>query len=224
MVEPSGNGTNGTELLFVRHGQAQSFVDGIIGGRLGCSGLSALGRQQAEALRDRFAAAGERADVVLSSTLPRAVETADIVAVAFPGAPRRSMAELCELHPGEVDGTPYEDYRRGHEFDMLAEPDRPFSPGGESLAVFRDRVGRAFDRLVDEFDGRRVIVVCHGGVIVSVTRKLLGTSVTAPAPYHLVVENTALTEWRRHDDRWALARHNDAAHLDGLSVEADPSR
>ncbi len=77
-----------TRLVLVRHGEAQTHVDQVIGGHRGCTGLSELGRRQAAALRDRLASTGELASATAlwSSILPRAVETADIIAPAIGGA------------------------------------------------------------------------------------------------------------------------------------------
>ena len=63
-----------TRIVLVRHGEAQSHVEGVVGGRQGCSGLSDLGRRQAEALRDRLDRTGELGEVaaLYASTLPRA--------------------------------------------------------------------------------------------------------------------------------------------------------
>ncbi|MGH2686993.1 MAG: histidine phosphatase family protein, partial [Actinomycetota bacterium] len=43
----------------MRHGESQAQVDDLIAGHTTCRGLSALGRRQAEALRDRLAATSE---------------------------------------------------------------------------------------------------------------------------------------------------------------------
>ena len=64
-------------LFLVRHGHAYAGFQGIIGGPRGCAGLTDLGRRQAAALRDHLAVSGRvRADVLLSSIIPRAIESA----------------------------------------------------------------------------------------------------------------------------------------------------
>jgi probable phosphoglycerate mutase len=63
-------------LILVRHGHAHAGFHGVIGGPRGCTGLTDRGRWQAEALRDHQGASGRvRADVLLSSVIPRAIET-----------------------------------------------------------------------------------------------------------------------------------------------------
>lgn len=211
-----------TRLVLVRHGHAQSAVDQVIGGHKGCRGLSDLGRVQAAALRDRWLALGGiDADLLLTSTLPRAMETADIVAEAVRTPRREADADVCEMFPGACDGMPWAEYQANGWFDMAAEPDRPMSEGGESLSMFHRRVAAALERIVRDHAGETVVVVSHGGFIVASSLELLG----APGyhqrkPFHIEPENTSITEWVREDDArdyWVFERFNDTAHLERLA-------
>jgi probable phosphoglycerate mutase len=205
-------------LLLIRHGHSRATADQVVGGHTGCRGLTEEGRAQAARLRDRLLARGGLdADALLTSTLPRAIETADIVAGAVRAPVRLADEELCELVPGECDGMSWAEYRERHSFDMSCEPDRPLSPGGESLSTFHRRVEGAVRRLVREYAGRSIVIVTHGGFIVSSTQVLLGvTDYDHRRVFHLDPENTAMTEWSRSDDDdpWTLDRYNDAAHLE----------
>src|SRR3954462_9538565 len=140
-------------LILVRHGDAHAGFFGVIGGHRGCTGLTDLGRRQAEALRDYLAETGRvRADVVLASELPRAVETATIIAPALGLQILRQECDLCELHPGESDGLEWTEYAtRYGSFDMEGEPERVFAPGGESWTTFHERVERILGQLANEF-------------------------------------------------------------------------
>ena len=211
-----------TTLTFVRHGESDVTVRQVFGGELTCTGLSALGVRQAEALRDRLVRTGGLdVDAFWASTLPRAIETAEIVAPAVGQVDFETDRDLEELRPGpEADGTPFADYeRRFGAFDQWAEPHRPIAPGGESLAEFQHRVGQALFSLTDRSAARSVLIVCHGGVIDAAFRSLVGYT----HPTGLFSLNTSITEFRRllDDDgqptgRWVLMRYNDAAHLEGL--------
>ena len=57
------------------------------------------------------------------------------------------------------------------------------------------------------------MVACHGGVIGASFEALAGIPFGSLVTY---TENTAMTEWVRNGDDWALVRYNDAAHLAGL--------
>src|SRR3979490_513751 len=122
-----------TRLLLARHGESLATVNHVIGGHAGCTGLSEHGRQQAEALRDRLLRTAELRDasVILTSVLPRAVETAEIIAPAIgAGAlPIQRDCDLCELHPGESDGLDWVEFEsRSEAPDWGADPHRPLSP------------------------------------------------------------------------------------------------
>ncbi len=214
-------GAASTRLLLVRHGRARAGDDGIIAGANGCSGLSDVGRRQAEALRDRLTETDAHVDVVLTSVLPRAIETAAIIAPAI-GEAVSQDCDLCELHPGECDGMRWEEWRATDGFDPMTEPDRPLSPGGESLVTFARRAVAAVDRVVTEHAGRSIALVVHGGLIAAATLHLLGfdeSLLRGERTMWLDPENTSLTEWRRDDERrqWTLERYNDAAHLESLT-------
>jgi len=215
--------TPATRLLLVRHGESNVTVRQVVGGERTCDGLSMLGVRQAEALRERFRAGGEpKVDVLYTSTLPRAAQTAEIVADAFGSVPYHVDADLVEHRPGEADGVPFAEFPDRFElFDLRAEPDRPLAPGGESLRQFYERVSTTVRRIVDEYAGATICVVCHGGVIDNAFRHLLGVGLHAP--FDLWTLNTSLTELRLSNDRWTLLRYNDAAHLAGLPERTPPN-
>lgn len=203
-------------LILVRHGDAHAGFSGVISGRSGCAGLTDLGRRQAEALRDHLDTWERlRADVLLASELPRAIETAQIIA---PGVGLESFAQecdLCEIHTGEADGLEWTEYaNRYGSFDMEAEPDRVFAPQGESWNSFHQRVGRVLRAVAEQYRGQTVVAVCHAGVIQASVRMLLGV----PHPgtgAQLRPSNTGLTEWEHDPDRerWTLHAFNTATHL-----------
>jgi probable phosphoglycerate mutase len=103
-----------TRLILVRHGASHHKDDGVVGGPRGCRGLTAGGRRQAERLAQRLAA--ELPDdpaAVYCSVLPRAVETAEILAAALARPEFVQDCGLCTWHtPAEADGKQWAEYRR----------------------------------------------------------------------------------------------------------------
>jgi probable phosphoglycerate mutase len=212
-----------SRLLLVRHGESQAQVDRVVGGPTGCTGLSDLGRRQVGALAGRWQDAGRGVDRLLSSTLPRAVETAELLAPALGGLAIEQDRELCELEPGECDGLSWDDYQERYGVDMRADPYAALSPGGESVAGFLLRVGGALHRIAVDHAGATVVVVCHGGVVDGSLLCFLGLAVQRAGDLGLRTTNAAVTEWLAEVDkgqpvRWALRRYNDAAHLEGLGA------
>ena len=217
-----------TRLVLIRHGESQVTVDGVVGGMKTCTGLSEHGRLQAAALRDRLARTGElRADVLLSSCMPRARETAEIIAPALGGLEVEQVDDLEERRPGECDGMTWDAYREAYRAD--GEPFsiwEPLSPGGESFAEFQVRAASTLHRISAALAGRTIVVACHGGIIESSMVAFLHLPQAAGSG-SMHQPNTSITEWRldpgargtRGVPGWALVRYNDAAHLVDVHAE-----
>ncbi len=211
----------------MRHGESQAQELGIVGGHNGCRGLSARGRLQVETLRDRWKATGELGEVaaLYASVMPRAVETAEILAPAFGDADVIQDCGFCEHHPGEGDGLPWEEYDRLYPFPADGwHPDLRRDPSGETWREMADRVAGGIDGLVERHGGSTVVVACHGGVIVhSMIRWLALSRDPDVQRAWFSPENASITEWRHGASpyrlpasSWELVRFNDQAHLVGL--------
>jgi probable phosphoglycerate mutase len=208
-----------THLYLIRHGEAVSNIEPIMGGMRGDTGLSPLGVRQAEALRDRLAATGEiAADVLIASTLPRARQTAEIIAPAF-DLPIVWDDDVQEMRVGEADGMRLDAFAATYGVpDYEREPYRPLAPGGESWAQFMLRFGTALTRIARQHGGKTVVIVCHGGVIDGSMICLFGLNTQALPAADLHTHNTSITHWERRarpakPPRWRLASYNDVAHL-----------
>ena len=68
-----------TRVILVRHGESNVTVQRILGGEKSCTGLSDLGQKQASALHDRLDKEKAKVDHLYASTMPRAMETAEII-------------------------------------------------------------------------------------------------------------------------------------------------
>ena len=210
-----------TRLLLIRHGESVSTVDRCIGGPRTCRGLSPLGHQQAERLRDRLATTGEvDAEVLYSSQYPRALQTAAILAPALGGLAVVEDAGFGEHDPGELcDGMSYAEFTERYGNREWDDPFAESFPGGETIAAFHFRVGLALHHAVTTHAGRSIVIACHGGVIDAVFRILLHAPPTGSFQLHTL--NTALTEFEVAGPRtWKLHRYNDASHLAGLPAES----
>jgi 2,3-bisphosphoglycerate-dependent phosphoglycerate mutase len=210
-----------TRLVLIRHGESVASVHRRIGGFRTCEGLTALGRAQAEALRDRLASGGDvSADVLISSNVARARETAEILAPCV-GQPIDVDPEVGEHDPGpDCDGMAWDEFAARYGIpDWTADPYLVGYPGGETWAAFHQRVATALHRIAAAHVDRSVVVVCHGGVIDVAMRTFL----RAPIAGSFVLDpaNTSLTEFRRTEaGLWQLLRYNDAAHLEGFRGNA----
>ncbi|MGQ0831220.1 MAG: histidine phosphatase family protein [Microthrixaceae bacterium] len=217
---------DGTRIVLVRHGESRAQEVGFLGGHDGCQGLSARGREQVASLRDRLRATGELADasVLYASLMPRAIETAEILAPALNDLEVRPDCDFCEGHPGEADGLSWTELDERFPAESW-DADSRRAPGWETWREMGARVTRGLSALVERHPGETVVVACHGGVIVhSMLHFLsLGDGGTAARAW-MSADNTSLTEWRFAPNPYQkgtlpveLVRFNDFAHLSGRS-------
>src|SRR5262245_18382003 len=123
-----------TRLLLLRHGESRSNREGRFSSFATCGGLTERGRAEAVALRERLA--GERPaqpDLIFSSTMARAVQTADVVAEPT-GIGVVRLVELAERQPGECEGMTRAAYEQRYGRVPNESGAEPFSPGGETTA------------------------------------------------------------------------------------------
>ena len=118
------------------------------------------GVAQARAVAEAFRAID--LDRVITSGLPRTLETARIVA---PAAEPESWAELREIQGGRLSEIPADALEREfvHAFRGVIPNDKRFLRG-ESIGELFDRVLPAVDRLVGDDGWHTALAVCHGGV------------------------------------------------------------
>lgn len=204
-----------TSVYIIRHG-AYVRLSAPEGTEAACDGgLSDLGRAQAQALHHRLARSGEvAADLLFCSTLPRARQTAETIAPAL-GLSPQPLPGLCEWESGnELLGT--EAFTR--QFDSLAPAARRihrFCPGFETIAEFTTRVHHLLGGLLQQHEGKTLVLVAHGGVVEAAFHYFLGFG---PGPFEggfPAAGHTSLTLWRRAGRRsaWVQEFANDTWHL-----------
>lgn len=149
-----------TNYYFTRHGESQANVDHVFAGWMD-SPLTEKGRQDAEAEGERLAAEDIKFDLIVSSPLSRAQDTAKIIAniLNHPHSEIRSFDELKERNAGSYEGrstTLLKDQPK--EVDAIADA------GGETRIEFARRVQKALGRIHAESVGcASVLVVAHAG-------------------------------------------------------------
>lgn len=143
----------------MRHAQVAYFEDGRPL-RPDLVPLTAEGREQAAAAAKLLD--GIAFDRVVTSGLPRTLETAQIVA---PSAEPESSPELREIESGRLDEIPEDEVEAAFVEvwrDVVPEDTRFL--GGETIRSLLDRVLPAVDRLIGDPDWDVLLAVLHGGV------------------------------------------------------------
>ena len=195
------------KIYLIRHGETELNAARVL--QMPGTPLSALGTEQAR----RLAAHLREVDIVhvLTSDFARAEQTA-IPLQRAAGATLQREPLLQERNFGDLRGTAYA--------DLSEDPFAPgFSPpGGESEAVFENRVAAAWDRVTELAVGLSgsLAVVTHGlvcrGVLSRHVEKAAGSK-TPDSPLSFRNTSFSVIEGRAP---WRLLEVGRADHLEGL--------
>ncbi|MFG1699147.1 bifunctional RNase H/acid phosphatase [Nonomuraea sp. NPDC049309] len=201
-----------TSLLLLRHGETELSVERRFSGR-GDAELTASGLAQASAAAERLAREPYRLDVIVSSPLKRARQTAQAVAERT-GLDVEVWDDLREADFGAWEGHTFTEVQRRWPAELnawLSDPDAA-PPGGESFAETARRVRAARERLIERYEGRTVLAVSH----VTPIKMLLQDALTAPlqAIYRMHLDLACLSLIEYYADGPAVVKgFNDTAHL-----------
>jgi broad specificity phosphatase PhoE len=161
------------ELLLIRHALPvrRELESGVADPELSTEGLA-----QAELLAAYLST--ERLDAVYASPLRRAHQTAEPLAadhvlpiVASPG-----VAEW-DQHSSEY--VPVEELKAANDPRWQELLDGVWNVEGESQEEFVERTTDTVEQIIAEHRGRRVAIVCHGGVIGSYLSRVVGLGPSA---------------------------------------------
>ena len=206
-------------VLLVRHGETEWNATRRMQGQADVP-LSPRGLEQARALAARLS--GERPARIVSSDLVRAKATADAIGAAT-ALPVEVDVRLREDHMGEWQGLTFaqaslRDPEAARRFAARDPDARP--PGGQSRAELAARSLAALDDLAAAGSPSPLVLVTHGGVIMSIVYAALGLA--ASAPRRFLLPNAAITTLRSRGDLWFVRTLNDTAHLTGPDTDSFP--
>ncbi len=165
---------NGTDrsihCILIRHGATKGNAEKRY---IGCRTDEPLSVIGAAAISKDIAAG--RDDLVFTSPMKRAVETAELM---FPGLTGIVIEELTETDFGLFEGKNYLELNGNAEYQSWIDSGgtAPF-PGGESPDEFRARSVRGFEKALRsslEAGCDRIWIVAHGGTLMSVMSHLTG--------------------------------------------------
>lgn len=172
-----------TTILLARHGETDWNLEGRFQGHADPP-LNETGRAQARELAERLR--GIEVDVVYSSDLRRALETAEIVAA------RKELRVTVDPGLREIDVGSWSGLTR-------AQIEERFRPGehhdGETREEHLARILEAVERIARAHPGERVLIVSHGGSLRALRRHAIGEEVRP-------IEHCAVFELRFRDGSW----------------------
>jgi broad specificity phosphatase PhoE len=162
-----------TRIHLVRHGATQLTAENRFSGAVGVD-LSEEGRRQAELLGERLQRG--RIDALYSSSLSRAVQTAEIIGARC-GLTPSIVDGLREIDHGHWEGLTRADVEERFPGEYQAWEEDPFTyapEGGESGVAVLARALPALRAIVTKHPAQHVVIVSHKATIRLLLSSLLG--------------------------------------------------
>lgn len=154
-----------TRIILLRHGESEANLKGVGAGQTDVP-LTELGVRQAE-LAARYILEHEKIDVIYSSDLQRAVNTALPVARAL-GLQINTDKRLREIDTGDFVGLTFEERNRrfAKEFERMRSDFSNFEyPNGEYVPEVYDRVAECICEITAAHSGKTVLIASHNGAM-----------------------------------------------------------
>ncbi len=200
-----------TTVLLVRHGQTSSNITGFYMG-WSDEDLNEVGYTQARRLSSRLARLPIAS--VYTSPLRRTYTTATILSEPHHLEPK-VLDELIEIQFGDWQGLHIDDIQQKWPElwqQSRIDPSELTMPNGESFLQVTERAIRAFEKIVQDNQGKQVAIVTHDVVIRVLVAHILGVSNSIYRRFETL--NASLSVIRVMNSSSQLIALNDTTHLD----------
>lgn len=200
-------------VFLLRHGRSLGNENGFLQGQQDIP-LTDEGRKQAQFLAERWIEDGIRFDLILTSPLSRAAETAEIIAAKL-GCPVEEDALLMERNVGSLSGAPVGKDEQLIDQRLMASPYRSLGGDGEGDWELFLRAGQVLQNLM-KHDPGNYLIVSHGGLLNQLTHAILGLP---PQARHKGVgfklDNTGYSHFTYYleEHHWNVITVNNVDHL-----------
>ena len=184
-----------THLGLLRHGQTDWNINFLL------QGVTDIPMNQTGIEQVKLAAQAIRAedwDVVLTSPLSRARQTAEIIASQHGYTEIIEQELLIERSFGEAEGLSHEQWRAKYSnLDVI--------PGGESRTQLAERSRLLLETISQELAGKRVLAISHGALI----RTLIAIASNNELPRDGErLGNASLNVVRHSDNSWQVVNYS----------------
>jgi probable phosphoglycerate mutase len=207
-----------TDILLIRHGETAWNAIRKLQGHLDIP-LNAVGTRQAKALA--AALQGEKLDAIISSDLQRALQTAGEIA-RLQGLSTRVDAGLRERCFGGFEGQLYSElplrFPTEYAIWRSRDPDANFPPSGsdsnnigESIRQFQLRCMTTIEHYANQFKGKKIALVAHGGVLECAYRAAKNLPLNAER--EITIYNASINRFNFDGDTIKLIQWGDVSHL-----------
>ncbi|MFS1512975.1 histidine phosphatase family protein [Chengkuizengella sp. SCS-71B] len=191
-----------TTIGMIRHGITDWNIEGKAQGHSDIP-LNDKGRKQAQSVATRLK--GERWDLMISSTLSRASETAHIIKKTLNISNLLYDDRLREINCGKIEGLT-ENERiinwglNWREADIQMEKSQDVAMRGEST----------LKEIIETYEDKKILVVSHGALIGITLQKILPQRFT-----NTYIDNTSITILNFKKGSWECPLYNCTTHLNG---------
>lgn len=162
-------------LYVTRHGETEYNVQNRYAGSTDVP-LNAKGFCQAKELASKLDSI--HFDVIISSPLIRAMQTAEVIQKVF-SVPMIIMSEFAERNVGVYEGLTRDEARAKYPdlWTRLGSWPLDDAPtGGETIRQFDARIASGLVKLETKHSNNKVLLVCHGFTARTINRQLTGGS------------------------------------------------
>jgi probable phosphoglycerate mutase len=210
-----------TILYLVRHGETAWNVEGRWQGHADVP-LSTRGQQQARLVAEHLAAQNVTFDVIYSSDLSRAYQTAWEIGSAVRVAVQL-LPSLREIDLGSWSGLTRSEVRARFPVEYALMEQGQDIPRGEAeteAALFK-RVTETIEAMIAQHSGETLCLVTHGGPIRALLKYAHQKNPAAAAAHHDHIGNTAITVLHCEADHWRVVAYNTMEHLEQAATQTD---
>ncbi len=189
------------KITFISHGATVHSMDGIISDADKYPKLNEFGEEEMDKVCEYLKNRAVAYDTIYTSSSARCTQSAQIIAKLF--KKKITSIDLPSRRHGEWSGRSYEDLFDQYGPGVILETPE----GGESLEEFNKRVSDVIDKLVEENQGNRIIVVTTPDVIQSAIAKTL--KLEADNQFKLLIKTGTLTQISYFEGDWSSVIYSD---------------
>ncbi len=207
--------TTSTTIVLIRHGETAWNAERRLQGHIDIA-LNGEGERQALALG--LALQGESVAAVISSDLQRAHQTAQAVAQHH-GLSVHLDDGLRERCFGGFEGLTYSEIKQRYPLEYAAfqsrDVDARLPSGvrqGESFRQFYSRTMIAILRLAQQYQGQKIVIAAHGGVLECAYRAALSMPLATPRDFE--VRNASINRFTVKEGVLTMIAWGDIDHLE----------
>lgn len=193
-------------ITLIRHGESIGNLNGLIQGQSDHD-LTEAGICQAVRIAQHWVNNQRKFDLIITSPLSRARQTAEIIAERL-NTPVEQNPLWMERGFGDIDGRDYSEIIHNEPPPDFHHPYLPPAPGAESLMDTYHRAGQAIRVLISK-PAAKYLVVSHGALINMVMYVILGISPhSSPRSPRFYFANTGFIDlqYLPSDNLWRILR------------------